>query len=233
MIQMLAISLAPEDLIATVGLAGIGAIVFAESGLLIGFFLPGDSLLFTAGAAAAGALQAIHVGFSYWTLLIVVVLAAIIGDQVGYLIGHRAGPTLFDRPDSRWFKRAHLERSGVFFEHHGPKALVIARFVPVVRTFVPVIAGASRMDYRKFVTFNVIGGTLWAAGVTTAGFWFGRIPLIRDHLEIAILSLVALSLIPIVVEVARARRARPQRPRTHKSAEIQAAGAQPTFHLAA
>jgi membrane-associated protein len=206
MTQMLAFSLAPQDLITTVGLAGIAAIVFAESGLLIGFFLPGDSLLFTAGAAAAGALKAIHVGFSYWALLAVVIVAAIVGDQVGYVIGHRAGPALFDRPDSRWFNHAHLDRSSVFFDHHGSKALVIARFIPIVRTFVPVVAGASRMDYRKFVTFNVIGGTLWAAGVTTAGFWFGRIPLIRDHLEIAILSLVALSLIPIAIEILRARR---------------------------
>jgi len=203
---MIGFSLAPQHLISTFGLLGIAGIVFAESGLLVGFFLPGDSLLFTAGAAAAGALNAVSISFNIWTLLLVVIIAAVVGDQVGYLVGARLGSRLFDRPDSRWFKQAHHERSAEFFDRHGPKALVLARFVPVVRTFVPVIAGASPMDYRRFAQFNLVGGVLWGASVTMVGYWFGQVQVVRDHLELTILAVVALSLVPVIVEVARSRR---------------------------
>lgn len=202
---MFALTLSPQHLIDAFGLVGIAAIVFAESGLLIGFFLPGDSLLFTAGAAAAGALSSVNISFNIWALLAAVIVAAVIGDQFGYLVGSRLGPALFDREDSRLFKRSHLDRSTRFFDDHGPKALVLARFVPIVRTFVPVVAGASTMAYTKFVRFNVIGGALWCTSVTLAGYWFGRVGVVRDHLELTILAVVAISLVPVAIELMRAR----------------------------
>jgi membrane-associated protein len=198
----------PEKLIRSGGYILLFAIVFAESGLLFGFFLPGDSLLFVAGMAAAGAFQSgsesIH--FNIWVVLIGVFLAAVLGDQVGYVFGHKAGPALFRRPDSRFFKREHLEKAQEFFEHHGPRAIVLARFVPIVRTFCPIVAGAGQMEYRTFVRFNIIGGLLWGVGVTLLGYFLGNVALIRDNIEIALLLVVAVSLIPIAVEVVKSRR---------------------------
>ncbi len=202
----MALSLSADHLIQSFGLLGIALIVFAESGLLIGFFLPGDSLLFTAGAAAAGVLAKLHVTFNLWALLATVVVAAIAGDQVGYVIGRRAGPALFRRPESRLFSRDHLDRSHEFFERHGPKALVLARFVPIVRTFVPVVAGAGAMEYRTFVRFNVIGGVMWGVGITLLGYWFGRISFIKNNIELALVAIVIISILPIVIELVRSRR---------------------------
>ena len=199
----------PERLIAAVGLLGIFAIVFAESGLLIGFFLPGDSLLFTAGflaSAPPSVDDALHLPLGI--LLIGCTVAAIAGDQVGYVFGRRVGPALFKRPDSRFFKQGNVDKAHAFFEQHGSKTIVLARFMPIVRTFAPIVAGVSRMHYRTFVTFNVAGGLLWAVGVTLLGYFLGQIDVVAENLEIAILTVVALSILPIVVEFVRTRRKR-------------------------
>lgn len=200
----------PEKIISRGGYLLIFAIVFAESGLLIGFFLPGDSLLFTAGMFAAGTFEdkLPNVQFNIWVLCLGVFIAAAAGDQVGYLFGRKAGPALFSRPDSRFFKQEHLEKAQGFFEHHGPRAIVLARFVPIVRTFCPIVAGAGQMEYGTFVRFNVVGGFLWGVGVTLLGYFLGNVPLIADNIEIALLMVVAVSLIPIAIEVIKSRRAK-------------------------
>ncbi len=191
----------PESLIETFGTLGIFAIVFAESGLLIGFFLPGDSLLFTAGLLASR-------GFSNIILLMVgCAVSAIVGDQVGYVIGRRAGPALFRRPDSRFFHQKNVERARKYFEEHGSKTIILARFVPVVRTFAPVVAGVAEMDYRRFVTFNVVGGVVWGAGVTLAGYLLGSSIHDIDRWLLPIIGLiVAVSFVPVALEVLKARR---------------------------
>ena len=197
----------PNDLITTFGTIGLFAIVFAESGLLFGFFLPGDSLLFTAGLLASQDKLSLPV------ILVGCFVAAVAGDQVGYAFGNRAGPALFRRPDSRFFKQAHVEKAQEFFERHGPKTIVLARFVPIVRTFAPILAGVGTMRYRTFVTFNVVGGLLWAVGVTLLGYVLGEtIPDIDKYLLPAIAVIVGLSLLPVAVEVLRSRRARARRP---------------------
>jgi membrane-associated protein len=197
----------PEHLIRTFGTIGILAIVFIESGLLIGFFLPGDSLLFTAGLlSASGVLPPI------WVLLATIPIAAIAGDQVGYAIGRRFGPPLFNRPDSRFFRREYVDKSAAFFEKHGPKTVVLARFVPVIRTFVPVMAGTSKMHYRTFVTYNVIGGLLWGVGVTALGYFLGQIEFVKNNIEPILLLIVFFSILPVIFELMKARRARPDEP---------------------
>ena len=177
--------------------------MFAESGLFIGFFLPGDSLLFTAGLLAATT--------SLLTPLPLIILgcavAAIAGDQVGYSFGQRFGPRLFSQPDSRFLKRQHLARAESFFDRHGSKTILLARFVPVVRTFAPIVAGASKMHRRTFTIYNVVGGTAWVVLLTTLGWALGtRFPGIADSLDVAILVIVALSLVPIAIEYLRHRR---------------------------
>ena len=196
----------PDTLLRTGGLLLLLAIVFAESGLLVGFFLPGDSLLFTAGLlAAAGPAGPFDVPL--WLLLVTVPLAAIVGDQVGYLLGRKAGPAVFNRPDSRFFQQEYVDKAYAYFERYGGRTIVIARFVPIVRTFAPVVAGVGRMRYRTFVYYNVLGGVLWGAGVTTLGYFLGQVQFVADNVEPIILGIVALSVLPIVVEVLRARRA--------------------------
>ncbi|WP_019547802.1 DedA family protein [Streptomyces sulphureus] len=194
----------PDYLIQQFGLIGILTIVFAESGLLIGFFLPGDSLLFTTGLLVATD-QYLH--FPLWLVCLLIVIAAVVGDQVGYLFGRKVGPALFKRPDSKLFKQENVEKAHAFFEKHGPKSLVLARFVPVVRTFTPIIAGVSRMRYRSFVTFNIIGGVLWGAGVTLLGAALGQIEAVRENIEMMLVGIVLLSILPIVIEYLRARKA--------------------------
>ena len=200
----------PQKIISRGGYLLIFAIIFAESGLLIGFFLPGDSLLFTAGMFAAGTFATAfpNVQSNIWVLLIGVFVAAVAGDQVGYVFGRKAGPALFSRPDSRFFKQEHLEKAQEFFERHGPRAIVLARFVPIVRTFCPIVAGAGHMEYTTFVRFNVVGGLLWGVGVTLLGYYLGNVAIIADHVEIALLLVVAVSLIPIAIEVLRSRRSK-------------------------
>ena len=201
-----AMSLSPQHLIESFGLLGIAAIVFAESGLLIGFLLPGDSLLFTAGAIAAGVFASLSVHLNLAVLLPAVAIAAMAGDQVGYLFGKSVGATLATREDSRFFNRDHLEKAQGFFDRHGPKALVMARFIPVARTFTPIVAGAGRMHYRTFVAYNVVGGLLWSVGVTLLGYWFGQVAVIRDHIELALIGIGVVSVIPVAVELLRHRR---------------------------
>lgn len=191
--------LEPEHLINVFGMIGLLAIVFIESGLLVGFFLPGDSLLFTAGLLSAnGTLPDI------WILLVTIPIAAIAGDQVGYAIGKKFGPPLFNRPDSRFFKREYVDRSAEFFEKHGPRTVIIARFVPIVRTFVPVMAGTSHMRYRTFVTYNVIGGILWGVGVTLLGYFLGQTEFVKNNIEPILLAIVAISVIPVAIELRKA-----------------------------
>ncbi|MER8233362.1 VTT domain-containing protein [Streptomyces sp. NPDC094049] len=191
----------PDYLIGTFGLYGVLAIVFAESGLLIGFFLPGDSLLFTTGLLVTTG----KIDTPLWLVCTMIVAAAIIGDQVGYLFGRKVGPALFKRPDSKLFKQENVEKAHLFFEKHGPKSLVLARFVPIVRTFTPIIAGVSRMNYRSFITFNIIGGVLWGAGVTILGAALGKIDFVHKHIEMILIAIVLISVVPIVIEVLRAR----------------------------
>ncbi|MFG2172800.1 DedA family protein [Streptomyces niveus] len=193
----------PGHLISTFGLIGVLLVVFAESGLLIGFFLPGDSLLFTTGLLVAGHM---YLPQPLWLVCLLVVLAAVLGDQTGYLIGRKAGPALFRRPDSRLFKQENVEKAGAFFERYGPRSIVLARFVPIVRTFTPVIAGVGAMRYRTFVVFNVIGGTLWGVGVTVLGYFLGQIDFVKTNIELILIAIVVASLLPIIIEYARARR---------------------------
>jgi membrane-associated protein len=195
----------PEWLISTFGLLGILAVVFAESGLLIGFFLPGDSLLFTAGLLVA---DGTYLHQPLWLMCPLVSVAAIAGDQFGYLFGRRFGPALFRRPDSRLFKQENLTRAREFFAKYGPRSIVLARFVPIVRTFTPIVAGAGHMRYRTFLTYNVIGGTLWGSGVTILGYFLGQIAFVRSNIEFILIGIVVLSVIPIGVELLRARSAR-------------------------
>ncbi|GAA2232123.1 hypothetical protein GCM10010430_10720 [Kitasatospora cystarginea] len=193
----------PTALISAFGLLGILVVVFAESGLLIGFFLPGDSLLFTTGLLVAD-------GTLGWPLRLVcplIVAAAVAGDQAGYLFGRKVGPGLFQRPDSRWFKQENVERASAFFDRHGAKAIVLARFVPVVRTFALIVAGVGRMNYRTFVLCNVLGAALWGGGVTVLGHVLGRIGFVRDDIEAILVTVVLASVLPVVVELLRARRA--------------------------
>ena len=195
--------------IAAVGYVGVTAIVFAESGLFFGFFLPGDSLLFTAGFLASPAGQEI---FNIVTLSVLCVIAAIAGDQVGYIFGRWSGPRIFNREDSIWFHRRHLQRAHDFYEQHGGKAIVLARFLPIVRTFVPIVAGAADMNYRKFVTYNVLGGLLWAISMTWGGYLAGLLlgaavhPEEIDRFLLPIIALIIVaSLAPTVIHVWRER----------------------------
>ena len=195
-----------DDLIRWGGYVVLVAIVFTETGLLIGFFLPGDSLLITAGlVAAAGALD-------IWLLNVLLSVAAIVGDSVGYAIGYRTGPRIFRREDSRWFARQHLVRTREFYERHGGKTIILARFIPIIRTFAPVVAGVGQMAYRRFIAYNVFGGLTWVVGLTWAGYAMGQtIPNIGQHIHVVVAVVVVLSVVPIGVELwkARARRQHP------------------------
>ncbi|MEU6340024.1 VTT domain-containing protein [Streptomyces sp. NPDC046977] len=213
----------PDYLISSAGLIGLLAIVFAESGLLIGFFLPGDSLLFTGGLLVAGG----KLDWPIWAVCLLVVIAAVAGDQVGYLFGRKVGPSLFRRPDSKLFKQENIEKAHEFFEKYGAKSIVLARFVPIVRTFTPIVAGVSRMNYRTFVTYNIIGGTLWGAGVTLLGYWLGQIAFVREHIELMLVAIVVLSVVPIAIEFLRARAAAKKAPPRPESPADGAGPAQP------
>jgi membrane-associated protein len=189
-----------ESLLRAGGIIALVTVVFVESGLLVGFFLPGDSLLFLAGflsSPSGGRL------FPIWLIIPCVVVAAVAGDQVGYSFGHRVGAALAHRPENRWFKRSRLEKAEEFAAKYGPKAIVLARFVPLVRTFTPVVAGIGRMDRGTFTRYNIIGGTLWGIGLPLLGYGLGGVPIVRDNVEAAILIVIALSLIPAALQVIR------------------------------
>ena len=189
------------QLVASGGYVALVVIIFAETGLLVGFFLPGDSLLITAGlACATGALD---IG----TLNALLIPAAIVGDAVGYAFGRRSGNRIMTKPSTRFFKRSHLEKSRAFYERHGPRTIIIARFVPVIRTFAPVVAGMSGMSYKKFAIYNVVGGVLWIASLTLVGYWLGQtIPDIGRYFHWVIGIVIALSLIPPALEYLKQRR---------------------------
>ncbi|MFI2380122.1 DedA family protein [Streptomyces sp. NPDC018964] len=192
--------LSPDYLIETFSLPGILLIVFAESGLFA--FLPGDSLLFTAGLFVA---EGNYISQPLWLVCTLIVMAAVIGDQVGYMIGKFFGPKLFNRPNSKLFKQENLEKAHEFMEKYGPKAIVLARFVPIVRTFAPIVAGAGRMKYRTFFVYNLIGGIAWGSGVTLAGYWLGQIEFIKTNVEPILVLIVLISVVPIIIEYLRER----------------------------
>lgn len=197
----------PEDLLASGGLLLLGAIVFAESGLLIGFFLPGDSLLFIAGfLSSSAATEVSDVRLSLPLVMLVATSMAILGDQVGYIIGNKAGPALFNRPKSRLFDPAHVAKAQGFFDKYGARTIILARFVPVVRTFAPVVAGVGDMHYRTFVRYNIVGGLVWGAGIPLLGFFLGQIDIVKNNIEIAILAIVFISLLPVILEFVKHRR---------------------------
>lgn len=177
-------------------------IIFAETGLLVGFFLPGDSLLFVAGALAAANPDRLNIAL----LIVVVAFAAIIGDATGYLIGRKVGQSLFNRPDSRLFKRAYVDKTHAFYEKHGPKTIVLARFTPIVRTFAPTVAGVGEMNFRTFFTYNVVGGIGWAASMLLMGFFLGNVPIIKNNFEKAVLGIVFISILPMVFHFIQERK---------------------------
>lgn len=185
-------------LVKTVGYIGLALIVFAESGLLIGFFFPGDSLLFTAGFLASQGVLNIYF------LVPLMFIAAVLGDSVGYAFGKRVGPAIFKRDDSIIFHKAHLERARVFYERHGGKTIMIARFMPIVRTFAPILAGVGKMNYRTFLFFNMAGGALWAIGLTLLGFFLGSVVPNVDHYLLPIIALIIfVSVLPSAIHVLR------------------------------
>ena len=173
---------------------GVMLVIFAETGLLIGFFLPGDSLLFTLGMFVGTGAVGVHI----WVAAPLVWLAAVAGNQTGYLIGRKAGPAIFNKPDSRLFKQEYVERTSDFFERHGGKAVTLAQFVPIVRTFTPVIAGVGKMHYRHFITFNILGATFWAFGITWLGYFLGSFEWIRENIDTMILVIVFISVAPML-----------------------------------
>ncbi|MDD7919861.1 DedA family protein [Actinomycetospora callitridis] len=183
-------------------LAGVCLIIFAECGLLVGFFLPGDSLLFITGLAVVTGL----IDTPLWLVCVLLVVAAFLGNVCGYYIGRKAGPAIFDKPNSRLFKRENVDRTQAFFDKYGNRAIVLGRFVPIVRTFITVMAGVGRMDAKRFFTFSAIGGVVWAAGVTLLGAALGQIQFVRDNIEMMLILVVLISVLPIVFEVIKARR---------------------------
>lgn len=180
------------DFIALVGVIGVAAIIFAESGLLIGFFLPGDSLLFTAGFLTYTGILPINIH----ALVVILFTAAVLGDSVGYTFGRKAGPKIFNKADARLFKQEYIAKAQSFYDTHGGKTVILARFVPVVRTFAPIIAGVAKMNYKRFLLFNVIGAFLWACGITYAGYflgkWFEHMGWEIDHVLLPVIAVILL-----------------------------------------
>jgi membrane-associated protein len=197
------------DIVSTAGWIAVIAVIFAESGLLIGFFLPGDSLLFTSGFLVYSGVFQINIHLFVFLLFI----AAVVGDNVGYTFGRRVGRKLFDRKNSRFFKQENVVAAEKFYEKHGGKTVIIARFVPFVRTFAPVVAGISKMDYKKFLIYNMIGGFLWAVGITYLGYMLGavftQLGLDIDHVLLPIIALILLvSLLPPIIHLLRDKKQR-------------------------
>ena len=179
-------------------------IIFAECGLLIGFFLPGDSLLFITGLFIASGVISINI----WLACLLLLIAAVVGNAVGYGIGYKVGPALFTRDDSRLFKKEYVDKTHSFFAKYGGRAIILARFTPIVRTFITAIAGVARMDFRRFMLFSAIGGVIWAVGVTLAGYFLGTIPFVKDNIGAILLLVVVVSVVPIIWEFIKHRRQR-------------------------
>jgi membrane-associated protein len=191
----------PLIIIKTLGLLGVVIITFVESGLFFGFFLPGDSLLFTAGFLASQDL------ISIWWLLILCFIAAVAGDSVGYYFGRKTGPMIFKREDSLFFHKKHIEKAKVFYDKHGKKTIFFARFIPIIRTFVPIVAGIANMDYKTFIRYNLIGGFVWTWGMLGAGYILGNlIPNAEKYLTPIILTIIAVSFLPAIIEFFRQRK---------------------------
>ncbi|WP_330278285.1 VTT domain-containing protein [Lentzea sp. NBC_00516] len=183
-------------------LIGLCLIIFAECGLLVGFFLPGDSLLFTAGLfVAAGTIDT-----PLWLVCVLLTVCAFAGNVVGYYIGVKAGPALFSKPESKIFKKEYVDKTQEFFDKYGARAIVLARFVPIVRTFITAMAGVGKMDPKKYFTYSAIGGVAWAAGLTILGYFLGQVAFIKNNLEITLIAIVLLSVVPIIIEVIKARK---------------------------
>ncbi|NDJ12290.1 MAG: hypothetical protein EBY17_14020 [Acidobacteriia bacterium] len=182
------------------GVLGLCGIVFAETGLLVGFFLPGDSLLFSIGVASGAA------SLNVYLLGGLLMLAAIIGDNVGYFLGRQAGPRIFNRPKSKFFHPDHLKRTEEFYDKYGPRAIVYARFIPIIRTCTPFIAGVARMNYGRFLSYSLFGGIFWIAFMTTLGYQLGQIEFIRRHFEKVVFTIIIVSVIPVLLEARKARR---------------------------
>jgi membrane-associated protein len=176
-------------------------IVFCETGLVVTPFLPGDSLLFAVGALAATEGSPLHVG---WVSLLLF-SAALCGDNVNYLIGHMVGPRVFSSTHNRWFKREHLDQTHAFFERHGPKTIILARFVPIVRTFTPFVAGVGAMTYPKFLVYSILAAIIWVGLLVNAGYFFGNVPIVKQNFSIVILAIIAISLLPAAIEIMRHR----------------------------
>ena len=185
------------------GYAMLTAIVFAETGLLVGFVLPGDSLLFTIGVVA-GAGQ-LNLG----VIILLLICATMLGDWCGYLLGRRAGPAIFNRPDSRFFKQEYLRRTEAFYEKHGGKTIIYAKFVPIIRTFAPFVAGVARMRYVRFLSFDIFGGIGWVSSMTVLGYLLGEIPFVRRNFEKFVLLVIFVSLLPIIMQAVRSRMGKP------------------------
>jgi membrane-associated protein len=196
----------PQSLLESLGpwaLIGILVIVFAECGLLVGFFLPGDSLLFTAGLLVSTG----FIDTPIWLVAGLITVAAIVGNLTGYWIGHRFGPAVFVREESRFFRPEYVHRTKAFFDRYGARAIVLARFIPIVRTFITVMAGAVRMDFKVFALFTVIGGVLWGVGITMAGYYLGNVTFVKNNIELIVIGMVLLSVVPIYFELRRHRKA--------------------------
>jgi len=182
-----------------VGYAMLTGIVFAETGLLVGFVLPGDSLLFTIGVVAgAGELNLV-------VIMLLLICATMLGDWSGYLLGRRAGPAIFNRPDSRFFKQEHLQRTKAFYEKHGGKTIIYAKFVPIIRTFAPFVAGVANMRYVRFLSFDIFGGVGWVCSMTILGYLLGEVAIVRRNFEKFVLLIIFLSLLPVIIHAVRAK----------------------------
>lgn len=207
----------PEVILRGMGgwaLAVLCLIIFAECGLLVGFFLPGDSLLFVAGLfVATGAIAT-----PLWLVCVLVTVCAFVGNVCGYWIGAKAGPALFSKPNSKLFKKEYVDKTHEFFDKYGARAIVMARFVPIVRTFITAMAGVGRMDAKKFFTYSAIGGVLWASGVTVLGYFLGEIPFVEKNIEAMLVLIVLLSVVPIIIEVIKARREKKRAPKGNPDA---------------
>lgn len=179
-------------------------IIFAECGLLIGFFLPGDSLLFVLGLFIASGAISVNIGLA----CVILFIAAFAGNLTGYWIGHKSGPRLFNKPDSKLFRKEYVDKTQSFFDRYGNRAIVQARFIPIVRTFITAIAGVARMDFRNFAIYSGVGALLWAVGVTLLGYFLGNIPFVNDNIEIILILIVVVSIVPMIIEWLRHRRNR-------------------------